>query len=105
MYNIDRQNDFIESMHNFLKVAEANNRNDFMCCPSFLCNNVKDCASSMTLQEHLFRSGLVLGYICWTKHEESGVIMEDDEEENVDNILRFPEYNAFNDTTMRVKQR
>jgi hypothetical protein len=43
-------------------------------------------------------------YICWTKHEERGVIMEEDDEEEGDddnNIIRgFAEYDAFGDTAM-----
>ena len=35
------------------------------------------------------------GYICWTKHRETGVIMEDNEEkEDDDNIPGFVEYGA-----------
>jgi len=44
---------------------------------------VNDYASSRTLHEHLFRSGLMLNYICWTKHGESRVVMEEDEEEGM----------------------
>ena len=40
-------------------------------------------------------------YICWTKHGESGVIMEEDEEGDDDNIIRgFAEYGAFDDIAM-----
>lgn len=100
MYNADRRSqEFIEGVHLFLSVAEANKRNGFMCCPCVLCKNVKDYASSRTLHEHLFRSGFMPGYICWTKHGESGVIMEDDEaEDDDDNIPGFTKYGAFDET-------
>jgi hypothetical protein len=42
-------------------------------------------------------------YICWTKHGERGVIIEEDEEEGDDDnmIFRgFAEYSAFDDTAM-----
>jgi hypothetical protein len=39
------------------------------------------------------------GYDCWTKHEETGVMMEDnDEEENDDNYPMYPE---TTDTAMK----
>jgi hypothetical protein len=47
-------------------------------------------------------------YICWTKHGERGVIMEQDEEEEGDDdniIIRgFAEYGVFDDTTMEEAQ-
>jgi hypothetical protein len=44
-------------------------------------------------------------YICWTKYEERGVILEEDEEEEEgddDNMIfyDFAEYSAFDDTAM-----
>jgi hypothetical protein len=43
-------------------------------------------------------------YICWTKHGERGVIMEEDDEEEGDDgniiIHGFAEYNSFDDTAM-----
>jgi hypothetical protein len=42
-------------------------------------------------------------YICWTRHGERGVIIEEDEEEGDDDnmIFRgFAEYGAFDDTAM-----
>jgi hypothetical protein len=40
-------------------------------------------------------------YICWTEHGESGVIMEEDEEGDDDNIIRgFAKYDAFDDNAM-----
>ena len=94
MYNADRRSvDFIEGVRSFLKVAEANKLNGFMCCPCRDCRNEKDYSCSSTIHFHLFRSGFMSGYNCWTKHGERGVMMEDgDEEENDDNCPMFPEY-------------
>jgi hypothetical protein len=43
-------------------------------------------------------------YICWTKYEERGVIIEEDEDEegDYDNMIfrGFAKYGAFNDTAM-----
>ena len=102
MYNADYSSqEFINSVHDFISVAKANTQNGFMCCPYILCKNVKDYASSRTLHEHLFRSCFMPNYICWTKHGESGVIMEEDEEGDDDNIIRgFAEYGAFDDIAM-----
>ena len=38
----------------------------------------------LSLHEHLFTSGFMPNYICWTKHREISVIMEEDEEEEGD---------------------
>ena len=51
-----------------------------------------------------FTSGFMPNYICWTKHEERGVIMKEDEEEEGDDdnmiICGFAEYGAFDNTAM-----
>jgi hypothetical protein len=39
-------------------------------------------------------------YICWTKHGETGVVMEEGEEEQWDDDDIIAEYGAFNDTAM-----
>jgi hypothetical protein len=41
-------------------------------------------------------------YICWTKHGEMDVIMQEEEEGDDDNIIirGFAEYDAFDDTAM-----
>ena len=33
MYGDRRTSEYIKGVHNFLKVAEANKQNGFMCCP------------------------------------------------------------------------
>jgi hypothetical protein len=81
MYNADRHSlDFIRGVHYFLNVAKANMQNGFMCCPCALCKNEKDYSCPKKIHEHLFTSGFMLNYICWTKHRERGVIIEEDEE-------------------------
>ena len=43
MYNADRcSQDFIEGVHYFLGVAEANKWDGFMCCPCAICKNPSD---------------------------------------------------------------
>jgi hypothetical protein len=82
MYNADRRyQEFIDGVHYFLSVAEANKRDGFMRCPCAECKNSREYASSRIIHSHLYRSGFMSNYIYWTKHGESGVIMEEDEEE------------------------
>src|SRR5664279_5201851 len=98
MYGDRHSPEFINGLHNFLRVAEANKRNGFICCPCSVCKNTKDYSSSKTLHFHLLSSGFMSGYNCWTKHGERGVIMEDNgEEEDDDNYPMFPEHGG---TTM-----
>ena len=85
MYNTDRRSlEFIRGVQEFINVAKANTRDGFMCCPCVLCKNEKDYSCSSILHEHLFTSGFMPNYICWTKHRERGVRMEEDEEEEGD---------------------
>jgi hypothetical protein len=110
MYNTDRRSlEFIRGVHEFINVAKANTRNGFMCCPCVVCKNEKDYSCSRILHEHLYTSGFMPNYICWTKHGERGVIMEEDEEEGDDDniIIRgFAECGAFDDTAMgKLKKR
>ena len=93
-----RSPEWINGMHNFLNVAEANKRsNGFMCCPCKECRNERDFSSSKTIHIHLIEHGFMDNYNCWTKHGERGVIMEDNEEEENDNYPMFPEHGG---TTM-----
>ena len=93
MYADRHSDEFIEGMRKFLLVAEANKRNNFMCCPCRECRNEKDCSDKKTIHSHLFRYSFKSGYNVWTKHGERGVIMEDnEEEENDDNYTMFHEY-------------
>ncbi|EMS57818.1 hypothetical protein TRIUR3_22881 [Triticum urartu] len=93
MYADRRSSDYIEGLHNFLKVAEANKKNGFMYCPCTVCENTKDYSSSRTLHLHLLEKGFMPHYNVWTKHRERGIMMEDNEEEEDDaNYPMFPEY-------------
>ena len=99
MYNTDRRSqDFIEGVHYFLGVAEANKRDGFMCCPCVLCKNLKEYSSSMSLHSYLL--GFMSNYICWTKHGERGVMMEEGEGEYLDIDDIIAQYGAFDDTIM-----
>jgi hypothetical protein len=106
MYNANRCSpQFIMGVHDFINVAKANMQNGFMCCPYVLCKNEKDYSCSKVLHKHLFRSGFMPNYICWTKYRERGVIIEEHEEEEEgdddNNIIHgFVEYDAFGDTAM-----
>jgi hypothetical protein len=94
MYDDRRSAEFIEGVRSFLKVADANKQNGFMCYPCGTCRNEKDYSCSSTIHFHLIRWGFMAEYNCWTKHGERGVMMEDDEEEENDGNYRqmFPEY-------------
>jgi hypothetical protein len=84
MYADRRSDEFIKGMHSFLNMAETNKQNGFMCCQCGVCQNDKDYPSSKILYTHLFWSGFMSGYNCWTKHEERCVMMEDNNEEEND---------------------
>ena len=80
MYADRLSNEFIEGVHSFLLVAEANKRNGFICFPCGECRNQKEYSPSRVLHGQLFWSGFMFGYNCWTKHGERGVMMEDNKE-------------------------
>ena len=83
MYNANRRSpEFMRGVRDFLNVAKTNTQNSFMCCPCVLCKNENDYSCSRKIHEHLFTSGFMSNYICWTKHGERGVIMEEDEKKN-----------------------
>jgi hypothetical protein len=90
MYGDRRTSEFIEGLRSFGDVARANIRNGFMCCPCVDCGNKKEYSSWKILHSRLLRKGFMPSYNCWTKHEERGVIMEDNEEEEDDDM--YPEY-------------
>ena len=75
MYNADRHSqEFMDDVHSLLRAAEVNKRDGFMCCPCVVCKNTMEYANSKTLHSHLFKSGFMPNYICWTKHGETGVV-------------------------------
>ena len=80
MYSTDRRSDeFINGVHEFICVADANKRNGFVFCPCSGCRNQKDYSDSKTLHSHLLKSDFMPSYNCWTKHGEREVIMKDNE--------------------------
>ena len=87
--------EFIDGMHNFLHVVEANKpKNGFIRCPCSAYKNMSDHSTSKVIHSHLLHNGFMPGYYCWTKHGKTGVIMEENEEEE-DN----DKYPWFSDTT------
>jgi hypothetical protein len=96
MYGDRRTADYREGVHYFRDASEANKHSGgFIFCPCVECQNEKNHTSSRVIQSHLIRSGFMAGYNVWTKHGERGVMMEDDDkEENNDVNYRsmFPEY-------------
>ena len=101
MYNADhRSQEFTDGVHSLLRAAEANKRDGFMCCPCAICKKTVEYPCSKTLHSHLFKSGFMSNYICWTKHGETGVVMEEGEEEQWDDNDIILDGACFNDTTM-----
>ena len=100
MYGTDRRSDkFMNGLHEFLRVADANKRNGFVFCPCSDCKNTKDYSDSKILHIHLVWYGFMPSYNCWTKHGERGVRMEDNkEEEDDDNYPMFSK--EYGDTVM-----
>nr|CAH65919.1 OSIGBa0102O13.10 [Oryza sativa] len=94
MYADGRSKEFIDGVHYFLRVAEANKQKGFICCPCNKGKNQKEYSASRTIHFHLFESGFMPSYNCWTSHGEQGVEMEEDEVED-DNILEFAQYAGF----------
>nr|AAT38101.1 putative TNP2 transposon protein [Oryza sativa Japonica Group]AAV31397.1 putative polyprotein [Oryza sativa Japonica Group] len=94
MYADRRSKEFIDGVHYFLRVAEANRQKGFICCPCNKCKNQKEYSASRTIHFHLFESGFMPSYNCWTSHGEQGVEMEEDEVED-DNIPDFAQYARF----------
>ena len=79
MYGSRHTSEYIKGVHNFLEVAEANKQNGFMCCPCPNCGNTRSYSYSNTLHTHLLYKGFMPHYNVWTKHEEIGVMMVDNE--------------------------
>ena len=77
MYDDRCSPQFVEGVHTFLLVAEANKRADgFMPCPCAGSKNDHNYSKSRTIHVHLFESGFMPHYNVWTKHRERGVMME-----------------------------
>ena len=90
MYMTDRCSmEFIDSVHEFIKVAEKHKYGGFVRCPCKNYKNEKDCSSSRTIHSHLFNSGFMPKYYVWTKHGERGIMLDNNEEED-----RIPDFAA-----------
>ena len=88
MYGDRRSATYREGVHSFREVAEANKRrNGCMICPCVQCRNEKDHKSSRVIQSHLLHVGFMPDYNVWTKHGETGVMMEDGDEEEIDDDI------------------
>ena len=101
MYNADRRSkEFIDGVHYFLSVAKANKKADgFIRCPCSKCKN-EEYSKTGTIHFHLFLSGFMPSYNCWTSHGELGVRMEEDEMED-ENIPEWDHCGGFEkDTTV-----
>ena len=61
MYADRRSKEYMDGVQSFLKVANANKWNGFMCCPCRHCRNEKDYSSSQTLHIHLIQFGFMDG--------------------------------------------
>jgi len=101
MYNADRRSkEFIDGVHYFLRVAKENKQGGFICCPCALCQNLKEYSSSRNIHSHLLKLGFMQNYICWTKHGETGIMMEEGEEEQLEPDDIIAQYGDFGDTAM-----
>src|SRR3954465_13382642 len=93
MYEDRHSGEFVNGLHSFLQVAEANKKDGFISCPCGVCKNNKSYSDSKDIHLHLFKHGFMSGYNCWTKHGERGVMMEENEEDEDDDRYGFlPEY-------------
>ena len=99
-----RTSEYIKGVHNFLKVAEANKQNGFMCCPCSICGNMKSYSDRKILHTHLLYKGFMPHYNVWTKHGEIGVMMEDIEEEEDDDNYVPPEYVMLQQGKLKIKR-
>jgi len=101
MYNVDRRSkEFIDGVHYFLRVAEENKRDGFICFQCALCQNLKEYSSSRNIHSHLLKSGFMSNYICWIKHGENGIMMEEGEEQQLEPDDIITQYGDFGDTAM-----
>ena len=81
MYMTDRRSmEFIDGVHEFIKVAENHKYCGFVRCPCKFCKNEK-ITHHQELSSHLFSSGFMSNYYGWTKHVERGIMLNNNEEE------------------------
>jgi len=101
LYNADRRSkEFINGVQAFMNGAKSHKPKGFICCPCFDCKNQKEHSSTGPIHSHLLRRGFMPNYICWMKHGEEGIILENDEEEEGDNNADpdVAEYGSIADT-------
>jgi len=85
----------------FLDADEAHRLSkDFMCCPCRICGNNKEFSRRDTLHMHLYEKGFMNNCTLWTKHDESGVLMGDDDNNNIADWAHLYEVSAFEDEPM-----
>ena len=78
---------WINGLKSFLDAAEAHKSSKgFMCCPCRVCQNKKEYSKRSTLHAHIYEKGFMDNYTLWTKHGEPGVVMQDGEGDDDDNI-------------------
>ncbi len=78
-----RSKEFIDGVHNFLRVAEANKQNNgFIRSPCTKCKNQREYFAVRTTHILLFEMGFMPSYNVWTSHGEQGDQMEEDEVED-----------------------
>ena len=82
---------WINGLKSFLDAAEAHKSSKgFMCCPCRVC-------------AHIYEKGFMDNYTLWTKHGESGVVMqvgEGDDDDNIADWAHLYEAGAFEDEPM-----
>lgn len=81
----DQQMEFIDGVHSFFSVANADKPKGFICCPCKKCKKQKQYSTSRTLHVHLLQSRFIPTYNCWTLHGALEIAMQEDGEED-DNI-------------------
>ena len=83
---------WIQGLDSFLKAAMANRSpKSLMCCPRSICENKKEFRKIDTLWNHLALNRFMSNYTLWTKHDEVGLMMEDNEE-NADDDNNLPDW-------------
>lgn len=99
MYNVDRcSKEYIEYVHYFVKTLGTHKQRDFICCLCRDCKDEGEYSSSTPIHLHLLQKGFMPIYICWTKHRETRVLQDKEEEDN-NTILGYAQYSSFVDVT------
>ena len=68
IYEDQRSAQFINGVHSFLRAAEVNKRDGFICCPCGVCKNDKTYSTSRDIHVPQFTSAFMFSCNCWTKH-------------------------------------